>query len=380
MPHPVWNIPNALSASRVPLGCGLFACIAAEEWRLGLVLFGIAALTDWLDGFWARRWGPMTPLGRNLDPLTDKFLICGALIYLMPVVEAALMPWMVTLIIAREILVTGIRGIVEAEGHKFGADGFGKIKTVVQCGWILAVLAGLAFRSTGHIAIDILLVAQLILLILTLFTTAFSGLSYFYKASILLSGGSLRKRSGAWIAVVAAVLLGMAAAVAAVGPPFSDTPTAPPNSPEYALPWHSSIPHLCFQGNTGWLSHNGRQQFAYDFAMPIGTPVLAARAGSVNTVEDRHDGYGIGAAGNGIIIDHGDGTFGVYWHIRRGGAVVQKGDRIERGQVIAFSGNVGNSLIPHLHFHVADRDGNSIPIRWVGVAPKAWEIVRPPEK
>src|SRR5215471_19197860 len=122
------NVPNLLSFVRIPLAVVLFACIVYQAWLAGLIVFVVACATDWLDGWWARRYGPLTLVGRNLDPLADKILVCGAFIYLLPVAGAGLSPWMVTVVVVRELLVTGIRGMVEATGKKFGADWFGKLK------------------------------------------------------------------------------------------------------------------------------------------------------------------------------------------------------------------------------------------------------------
>ena len=134
------NIPNLLSLSRLPLGVALFACIAHGAWLAGLIIFGVAAFTDWLDGWWARRFQCGTAIGRNLDPLTDKVLIGGAFIFLIPVPGLGIEPWIVTVIIGRELLITGLRGIVEATGKTFGADWFGKLKTVLQFAVLFAAL------------------------------------------------------------------------------------------------------------------------------------------------------------------------------------------------------------------------------------------------
>src|SRR5947209_5881433 len=98
-PDRVFTIPNILTLSRIPLAVALFACIAYERWLAALLVFGTAALTDWLDGVLARRLNQMSALGRNLDPLIDKVLVGGAFIYLMPVKAAGLMPWMVTVVV-----------------------------------------------------------------------------------------------------------------------------------------------------------------------------------------------------------------------------------------------------------------------------------------
>ena len=139
---------------------------------------------DWLDGWWARRFGPLTLVGRNLDPLADKILVCGTFIYLITVPDAGIDPWMATVVVVRELLVTGIRGMVEATGQKFGADWFGKLKMGLQC----AVLIGVLLIQWRH-AIDtddriarFLEPVQLVLLWLMLVATVGSGAQYVVKA------------------------------------------------------------------------------------------------------------------------------------------------------------------------------------------------------
>ena len=185
---PLWNIPNLLSLSRLPLAVGLFVCISHDAWFIGLVLFLVATLTDWLDGWWARHYGPLTDIGRNLDPLTDKVLICGTFIYLIPVTEAGVMPWMVTVIIGRELLITGLRGIVEATGVKFGADWFGKLKTTLQCAALIGVLLLQTCRQHGWLSdiLPTLEMIQIVLLDTMLFATVGSGLQYCIKAARVL--------------------------------------------------------------------------------------------------------------------------------------------------------------------------------------------------
>ena len=150
-PEPLLNVPNLLSLARVPLAVVLFACVVRAWWLAGLVVFLLATATDWLDGWWARKYGPLTLVGRNLDPLCDKVLVCGTFIYLMPVTGAGIDPWMVTVVVCRELLVTGLRGMVEATGKKFGADWFGKLKMGLQCAVLIGVLLIQWWRAEGFI-------------------------------------------------------------------------------------------------------------------------------------------------------------------------------------------------------------------------------------
>jgi CDP-diacylglycerol--glycerol-3-phosphate 3-phosphatidyltransferase len=187
-PEPLLHVPNLLSFARIPLAVGLFACIVSAAWLVGLVLFVVACATDWLDGWWARKYGPLTLVGRNLDPLADKVLVCGAFIYLIPVEGAGILPWMVTVVVVRELLVTGVRGMVEATGKKFGADWFGKLKMGLQC----AVLIGVLLIRWLHTLPDtsgvlaVLELVQLVLLWAMLAATVGSGVQYVVKAARLM--------------------------------------------------------------------------------------------------------------------------------------------------------------------------------------------------
>lgn len=186
--EPLIHVPNLLSIARVPLAVVLFACIVYELWLPGLITFLIAAATDWVDGWWARRYGPLTLVGRSLDPLTDKILVCGTFIYLIPVAGAGVLPWMVTVVVCRELLVTGLRGMVEAAGKKFGADWFGKLKMGLQCAVLIGILL-IRWLHTVPLTIDVLAVlepVQLVLLWVMLAATVGSGAQYVVKAVRLL--------------------------------------------------------------------------------------------------------------------------------------------------------------------------------------------------
>jgi CDP-diacylglycerol--glycerol-3-phosphate 3-phosphatidyltransferase len=187
----LFNIPNLLSFARIPLAIVLFACIAHEAWLLGLIVFSIACITDWLDGWWARRYGPLTLVGRNLDPLADKILVCGAFIYLILVKEAGVEPWMVVVVVGRELAVTGIRGMVEATGKKFGADWFGKLKMFLQCAVLIGVLLIRSLASfEANDVLRLLEPIQLVLLWAMLLATVGSGIQYSVKAAKLLGGST----------------------------------------------------------------------------------------------------------------------------------------------------------------------------------------------
>jgi Peptidase family M23 len=139
----------------------------------------------------------------------------------------------------------------------------------------------------------------------------------------------------------------------------------------YRLPWPGGMTRLCVQSNRAIVSHRGREEFAYDFAMPVGSEVSAARGGIVIRVEVEHDGRGLDAPNNSIVIDHADGTFGWYLHLRQGGSNVAPGRRVRQGEHIAASGNVGMSSLPHLHFQVTDAAGHLLPVTFADVGSDA---------
>lgn len=182
MPTPadrLTSLPNLLSLSRLPLAVALFACVSYQAWALGLAVFAVAALTDALDGWLARRMGLTSAVGRALDPLTDKVLLGGTFVYLLRVDAAGLSEWMVATLVSRELLVTGLRGMAEAVGVNFGADRWGKLKTVLQCAWVVAVLVRLSRPDLGDWGWWV----QAGLLWAMLTVTVGSGLNYVRKAA-----------------------------------------------------------------------------------------------------------------------------------------------------------------------------------------------------
>ena len=125
------NLPNALTSFRILLVPVLVVVILTrpeQKEGISVAIFLLAAATDWLDGWLARRRSETTTLGALLDPLADKLLIAGALISL---VEVGVAPaWMVVIIIGREFAVTGLRGIAAEQGITIAAREWGKVKMV----------------------------------------------------------------------------------------------------------------------------------------------------------------------------------------------------------------------------------------------------------
>lgn len=125
----------------------------------------------------------------------------------------------------------------------------------------------------------------------------------------------------------------------------------------YPLPWRGG-PFRMTQGPGGGYSHTGpKGRYAIDIAMPVGTPIVAARDGVIVSIENNQSGRGTNPAGNFVRIMHDDGTMGVYLHLKQGSVQVREGQRVRAGELLAQSGNTGNSTGPHLHFVVQKNVG-----------------------
>lgn len=131
----VVNVPNLLTTARLVLAIVVFVLLQLPEphFLAALVVFVLAAATDWVDGQWARRVGQVTQVGRMFDPFVDKIIICGAFILLAAEPRCPIAPWMAVVVVARELLVTGLRSFIEQSGGDFSAKMSGKLKMVFQC-------------------------------------------------------------------------------------------------------------------------------------------------------------------------------------------------------------------------------------------------------
>lgn len=143
------NLPNKLTVARLILTFAFVAVLSiidfphAKTW--GLILFSIAAYTDYLDGQIARKRNLITNFGKLMDPLVDKILLCSGFIVLCEL--GHIHAWIVVVIIAREFLVTGLRLVASAEGKVLAAEALGKYKTTFQ---IIAVIYFLIVEAAGE--------------------------------------------------------------------------------------------------------------------------------------------------------------------------------------------------------------------------------------
>ena len=154
------------------------------------------------------------------------------------------------------------------------------------------------------------------------------------------------------------------------------SPNARPRDFEYAYPLQGGDVQVAQGFGGGWSHQDAQNHYAVDFVAPIGTPVFAARDGTVMQVESDFDKAGLnaekyGGRANYVRIVHDDGTMALYAHLREGGVLVRVGQRVARGQQIGLSGNTGFTSGPHLHFAVQVNRGMqlmSIPFRMRGLA------------
>ena len=185
------NLPNAITFSRLVLSFVLFALMqAGGYWLAAAGLFVFAVLTDVLDGWIARRYKLITQLGRIMDPFVDKFITSGTFLFLLPVTQqSGVTPWMVVIVLGREMLVTSLRGFLEQRGADFSASFSGKLKMFLQCvaatAAILSMHPPIAGWSVGGVAFNSV---RDLLLWSMVAVTVWSGWDYVQRAIVLLRG------------------------------------------------------------------------------------------------------------------------------------------------------------------------------------------------
>ena len=185
----IFNVPNQITMLRLVLSIVVFVLIPLELYIPALIIFAVAAGTDWVDGYYARKYDQVTQLGRILDPFCDKIIICGSYILLSVQmrdiqaeslgVSVQIAGWMAVVVVGRELLVTALRGFIEQHGGDFSAKFSGKLKMVFQCA---AVIGSLAVLSNPTESSDGLRVTTLILIWLSVVSTIYTGIIYIQAA------------------------------------------------------------------------------------------------------------------------------------------------------------------------------------------------------
>jgi CDP-diacylglycerol---glycerol-3-phosphate 3-phosphatidyltransferase len=172
----LFSLPNSITLARISVIPFLFFLLSAPGvfWSLVLAaLFVLAALTDFLDGFVARRYNMITTMGKFLDPLADKLIVNSAMILMIPI--GRIDAWIVVIIIMRDLIVDGIRSIASSEGIYIQASILGKQKTIAQIIAVTALMIHYPF-----LGLDAHFVGTMILYV-ALLLTVYSGLDYFIK-------------------------------------------------------------------------------------------------------------------------------------------------------------------------------------------------------
>jgi CDP-diacylglycerol---glycerol-3-phosphate 3-phosphatidyltransferase len=170
------NIANILTMSRIVMVPIIAVFLVYESFWASItatVIFSLGTFTDFLDGYLARNYNMESNLGKLLDPLADKLMVCTVLIFLIPLERAP--AWIVAVIIGREIAVTGVRAIASEQNVIIAASWLGKYKTAFQCTAIIGLLIhytilGIDFQKCGEF-----------FLIIACFFTIWSGWDYIYN-------------------------------------------------------------------------------------------------------------------------------------------------------------------------------------------------------
>ncbi|MEE8317328.1 MAG: CDP-diacylglycerol--glycerol-3-phosphate 3-phosphatidyltransferase [Candidatus Omnitrophota bacterium] len=185
------NLANKLTISRIILAAIfiLFLFIKGAGAKFfALAVFLIACITDYYDGFIARKKNTITEFGRLMDPIADKILILGGFLAF---VEMKIIPaWMVIILVARELIITGVRILALSKKKVLAAEMAGKHKTVSQMVAVIAILVFLIIRDSGFSFryIEYYSKGVFVLMLITVFMTLLSGVSYMLKNKYLFVG------------------------------------------------------------------------------------------------------------------------------------------------------------------------------------------------
>jgi len=209
-----WTIPNQLTVARIGLAAAFFTLVGLYDYgtasgpvllNVAFVVYIVAGITDILDGWIARKWNLTSAFGRIVDPFVDKVLVIGAFVmltgsnfafppdaglpdekvvcgWLIGGMHSAVQAWMVVAMLAREFIVSAVRGYSESQGIKFPANSAGKIKMLVQSVAICTVLYQMANCPTWGPGVYI----KVVMVWLAMIVTVLSGLLYVGKARALL--------------------------------------------------------------------------------------------------------------------------------------------------------------------------------------------------
>ena len=180
------NLPNILTLGRIAAVPILVILLFFDNRVSGMwaaIIFGIAAITDWLDGYLARKWEVVTVLGKFLDPLADKLLVMAAFIMMIPLGRVP--AWAVFLFLTRELVISGLRSIASSEGIVIAASNLGKYKTIFQMTAIPGLLLHYDYYWFFGLKIELFHVSMqnfgIFFFYVSLIMALWSGFDYVYK-------------------------------------------------------------------------------------------------------------------------------------------------------------------------------------------------------
>jgi CDP-diacylglycerol---glycerol-3-phosphate 3-phosphatidyltransferase len=210
------HVPNLLTTGRLVLAVVFFAMLSWYQYEgrgdpmflnIAFLIYLVALVTDFLDGYLARKWQVEGAFGRVVDPFVDKILVLGSFVFfagknfvipdpsigqsavLVVQTITGVTPAMVVLLLGRELLVTSFRGLAESRGQKFGAEFSGKLKMVVQSVTILVILVYVNYRAFLGAYHDAAVIFRDICIWTTLIVTVWSGLTYLQSGIRAARGG-----------------------------------------------------------------------------------------------------------------------------------------------------------------------------------------------
>ena len=181
------NLPNKITLVRIamiPVFVAVFYITAIpHNFLISAIIFAVAAFTDFLDGYIARKYNLVTDMGKFLDPIADKVLVLTALVLMLTDVGGGMLPAVfggisVALVITRELIVASLRMVAASKQVVIAADKLGKIKTVLQDISIFVLIFAFDFSGTAH---TVLYLTGIVVFALSMIMTVVSGVSYVYK-------------------------------------------------------------------------------------------------------------------------------------------------------------------------------------------------------
>ena len=191
----ILNTPNIITLTRFALAIVVFVLMSYEYYHAAFWVFVIAASTDWVDGYIARKTSQVTQLGRILDPFCDKIIICGAYILISTQTSklgepnwSVITGWMAVVVVGRELLVTMLRGYIEQHGGDFSANMPGKLKMVFQCIAVGGCLLVFALQDSTDTLASVIRWITGIAVWTALVSTIHSGIIYILAAMRMVQG------------------------------------------------------------------------------------------------------------------------------------------------------------------------------------------------